>query len=66
MGITLTITEKIKTKQLTCYGHVQRMDERRLPRQILKWQLRSRRRPGKVRRNWKEGTEDDLRNDGHR
>ena len=47
--------KKIEQKQLTWYGHVQRMAEGRLPRIALRWipkQKRTRRRPKK---NWMEG-----------
>jgi hypothetical protein len=44
----------IKTKQLQCYGHVQRMEEGGLPKEVMKW-----RPPGRRKRSpkltWAEG-----------
>ena len=34
MNVTWSILEDIKTKQLKWYGHVQRMEERRLPKKL--------------------------------
>ncbi|KAF2902316.1 hypothetical protein ILUMI_03870 [Ignelater luminosus] len=39
-----TITDEIRTKQLIWYGHVQRMSEERLPKQILQWKPHGRRK----------------------
>ena len=38
--------------QLNWYGHVQRMDEERLPRKKLKWCPTGRRRKGRPRNSW--------------
>ena len=35
MNVTRSLLEDIKTKQLKCYGHVQRMEEGRLPKKKL-------------------------------
>jgi hypothetical protein len=32
MNVTRSLLEDIKTEQLKCYGHVQRMEEGRLPK----------------------------------
>ena len=55
MGVTHTIIDDIKTKQLIWYGHVQRMAENRLPKQILTWTPHGRRKRGRPRRSWREG-----------
>jgi hypothetical protein len=50
IGLDKTIIKEIEQNQLTCYGHVQRMAEKRLPKIALKWmpkQKRARRRPKK-------------------
>jgi hypothetical protein len=55
IGLEETITKEIEQKQLTWYGHVQRMAEGRLPKIALKWipkQNSVRERPKK---NWMEG-----------
>ena len=46
--ITRSLLEDIKTQQLQCYGHIQRMEKGRLPKEVMKWSLpgrRKRRRP---------------------
>ena len=42
MNVTRSLLYDIKTKQLQWYGHVQRMEEGRLPKEVMKW-----RPPGK-------------------
>jgi hypothetical protein len=37
MKVTRSLLEDIKTKQLQWYGHVQRMEEGRLPKEVMKW-----------------------------
>jgi len=34
INVTGSLLEDIKTKQLKCYGHVQRMEEGRLPKML--------------------------------
>ena len=34
MNVTRSLLEDIKTKQLKCFGHVQRMEEGRLPKKL--------------------------------
>jgi len=41
--------------QLTCYGHVQRMAEGRLPKIALKWKPKQKRARGRLKKNWMEG-----------
>ena len=55
MGVGHTIVDDIKTKQLIWYGHVQRMAENRLPKQILLWTPQGRRRRVRPRRSWRDG-----------
>jgi hypothetical protein len=37
VGETRYLLDDIKTKQLQWYGHVQRMEEGRLPKETMKW-----------------------------
>jgi hypothetical protein len=43
IGLEETIIKEIKQNQLTWYGHVQRMVERRLPKIALKWMPKQKR-----------------------
>jgi hypothetical protein len=36
MNVTRSLLDNIKTKQLQWYGHVQRMEEGRLPKEVMK------------------------------
>ena len=36
MNIVRSVLDDIKTKQLQWYGHVQRMEEKRLPKEVMK------------------------------
>ena len=44
----------IKTKQLKWYGHVQRMEEGRLPKNVMKWSPPGRRKRGRPKLTWAE------------
>ncbi|XP_072389340.1 uncharacterized protein [Diabrotica undecimpunctata] len=37
MGVKHNITEDIRINQLRLYGHVQKMDEHRIPKKVLNW-----------------------------
>jgi hypothetical protein len=37
MNVTRSLLDDIKTKQLQWYGHVQRMEEGSLPKEVMKW-----------------------------
>jgi hypothetical protein len=48
MNVIRSLLENIKTKQLQWYGNVQRMEEGRLPKEVMKWcppRIRKRGRP---------------------
>jgi hypothetical protein len=45
----------VKTKQLQRYGHVQRMEEGRVPTEVMKWRTTGRRKRGRPKLTWAEG-----------
>ena len=47
-----SVLDYIRYKQLNWYGHVQRMDQERLPRRTLEWCPPGRRRKGRPRDSW--------------
>jgi len=53
--VTGSLLEDIKTKQLQWYGHVQRMEEGRLPKEVLEWRPSGRRKRGRPKLTWAEG-----------
>ena len=50
-----SLLDDINTKQLKWYGHVQRMEEGRLPKQVMKWSPPGRRKRGRPKLTWVEG-----------
>ena len=55
MYVTRSLLDDIKTKQLQWYGHVQRMEEGRLPEEVMKWRPPGRRKRGRPKLTWVEG-----------
>ena len=55
MNVTGSLLDDIKTKQLQCYGHVQRMEEGRLRKEVTKWSPPRRRKRGRPKLSWAEG-----------
>ena len=55
MNVTRSLLDNIKTKQLKWCGHVQRMEEGRLPKEVMKWRPLGRRKRGRPKRTWAEG-----------
>jgi hypothetical protein len=44
MNVTQSVLDGIKTKELQWYGHVQCMEEGRLPQEVMKWRPAGRRK----------------------
>ena len=55
IGLEETIIKEIEQNQLTWYGHVQRMEEGRLPKIALKWMPKQKRARERPKENWMEG-----------
>jgi hypothetical protein len=55
IGVEESIIKETERKQLTWYGHVQRMAEERLPRIALRWIPKQKRARGRRKKNWMEG-----------
>ena len=55
MNVTRSLLEDIKTKQLKWCGHVQRIDEGRLPKKVMKWSPPGRRKRGRTKLTRAEG-----------
>jgi hypothetical protein len=55
MNVTRSILDDINGKQLKWYGHVQRMEEERLPKLVMKWNPPGRRKRGRPKLTWMEG-----------
>jgi len=55
MNVTRSLLDDNKTQQLKRYGHVQRMEEERLPKKVMKWSPPGRRKRGRPKATWVEG-----------
>jgi hypothetical protein len=53
--VTRSLLDDIKTKQLQRYGHVQRMEEGRLTKEVMKWRPTGRSKRGRLKLTWEEG-----------
>ena len=51
----MSLLDGVKTQQLKWYGHVQRMEEGRLPKKVMKWSLPGRRKRGRPKLTCVEG-----------
>jgi hypothetical protein len=49
------ILDDITQKLLIWYGHVERMDQTRLPKIMIHWKPEGRKQRGRPRRTWKDG-----------
>jgi len=47
MNVVRSLLNDIKTKRLQWYGHVQRIEEGRLPKEVMKWSPPGRRKRGR-------------------
>jgi len=54
-NVVRSLLDDIKTKQLQWYGHVQRMAEGRLPKEVMKCSPPGRRKRGRPKLTWAEG-----------
>jgi len=55
----------IRERRMRWLGHVARMDEVRIPKQVLHWEVVGfRRRPGRSRMNWRDVVKRDLQRMG--
>ena len=55
MNVTGSLLDDIKTKQPQCYGHVSRMEEGRLPKEVMEWRPPGRGKQGRPKRTWADG-----------
>ena len=58
MNVARSLLDDIKTKQPQWYGHVQRMEEGRLPKEVMKLSPRGRRKRGRPKLTGRKGLED--------
>jgi len=55
MNVARPLLGDMKTKQLQWYGHVQRIEEGRLPKEVMKWSPPGRRKRGRPKLTWEQG-----------
>jgi hypothetical protein len=54
------IVKWIKEQRISWLGHLERMEEDRMPRKIFTGELEGTRRRGRARKGWREDVEGDL------
>jgi hypothetical protein len=54
------IVKWIKEQTIGWLGHLERMEEDRMPKKIFTWELEGLRRRGRPRKGWREEVESDL------
>jgi len=54
------ILDEITRKELIWYGHVERMDPTRIPKIMIHWKPKGRKKRGRPRRTWKDGIYTDM------
>ena len=55
INVVSFLLDDIKTKQLQWYGHIQRMEEAILPKEVMKWGPAGKRKRGRPKLTWAEG-----------
>jgi hypothetical protein len=55
MNVSRSLLDDIKRKELQWYGHVQRMEEGRLSKEVMKWRPPGRRKRGTPKLTWAAG-----------
>jgi GTP1/Obg family GTP-binding protein len=55
------IVRFIKSQRIRCLGHVEKMEDKAMPKRMLKGRLYSKRRKGRPRMRWLDDVESDLK-----
>jgi hypothetical protein len=55
LTVTRSLLDDVGTKQLQRYEDVHRMEEGRLPKEVMKWRPLGRRKRGRPKISWAEG-----------
>ena len=60
MNVTRSLLDDMKTQQLKWYGHIQRMEDGGLPKQVMKWSPTGRRKRGRPKATRKMEEKDKI------
>src|SRR6218665_1960308 len=61
LGAEETVVQKIKGRRLQWFGHVERMEEKRLPNAALHGHVEGKRSRGRQRKTWMDNVREDLK-----
>jgi hypothetical protein len=61
MGIKKNIVQKIEEQQLGWYGHVKRMEDGKIVKQVAKWKPQGKRKRGTPVNTWKDGIRESMK-----
>ena len=64
MNVRRSLLDDIKTKQLQWYGHVSRMEEGKLPKEVMKYRPPGRRKRSRPKCTWADGIRGLMREKG--
>jgi hypothetical protein len=60
MGLKKDILQEIEEQKLRWYGHVMRMEDSKIARQVSEWNPQGKRRRGRPFNTWKDGIRDGM------
>src|SRR6218665_3563663 len=61
LGAEETVVQKITNRRLQWFGHVERMEEKRLPTAALHGHVEGKRSRGRQRKTWMDNVREDLK-----
>jgi hypothetical protein len=61
MGIKKNIVHKIEEQQLRWYGHVKRMENGKIVKQVAEWNPQGKRKRGRPINTWKDGIRENMK-----
>jgi hypothetical protein len=61
MGIKKNIVQEIEEQQLRWYGHVKRMADGKIVKQVAEWKPQGKRKLGRPVKTWKDGIRESMK-----
>jgi hypothetical protein len=61
MGIKKNIVQETEEQQLRWYGHVKRMEDGKIVKQVAEWKPQRKRKRGRPIKTWKDGMRESVK-----
>jgi hypothetical protein len=61
MGKRKKVVQEIEEQQLRWYGHVKRMEEGKIVKQVAEWKPQGKRKRGRPMNTWKDGIRESMK-----